>query len=144
MSNKCPNREIYMVANKNCWLTWWHKAVHWIWQWCHESMESTSAACWCWWCNGVRKVFLALFGPLSLNTTVCLSIAAEHVHGQNGIMAKVDRLLLPPWPPLHHVTKKLISWIWQWVQLISAASPVTRSGSSRAHLGCGRAGDWRC
>ncbi len=37
---------------------------------------------WCWWCNGVGGIFLAQLVPTEhcLNTTVYLSIVADHVH----------------------------------------------------------------
>ncbi len=38
-----------------------------------------SGSGWCWWCNGVGGIFLAHFEH-HLNTTVYLSIVADHVH----------------------------------------------------------------
>ncbi len=36
---------------------------------------------------------------------------------------------------------RLVSWIWQWVHFTQMASPVPRSQSNRAPLGCGGTGD---
>ncbi len=50
--------------------------------WIHPALSQGSG--W-WWCNGVRDIFLAHFGPLvpikhRLNATVYLSIVADHDH----------------------------------------------------------------
>ncbi len=48
---------------------------------------------WCWWCNGVGGIFLAQLVPIGhrLNTTVYLSIVADHIHP---FMTTVNHLLM--------------------------------------------------
>ncbi len=102
---------------------------------------------WCWWCNGVGDIFLAHFGPLvpiehRLNTTVYLSIVADHVHP---FMTTVYHLLMyfqqdnAPSQSSDHL--RLVSWTWRWVHFTQMSSTVTRSQSNRAPLGCGGTGD---
>ncbi len=99
---------------------------------------------WWWWCNGVGGgIFLAHFGPLvpiehRLNTTVYLSIVADHVHP---FMTTVYHLLMyfqqdnAPSQSSNHL--RLVSWTWRWVNFPQMASTVPRSQSNRAPLGCG-------
>ncbi len=94
----------------------------------------------CWWCNGVGDIFLAHFAPIEhrLNTTVYLSIVADHVHP---FMTTVYHLLMyfqqdnAPSQSSNHL--RLVSWTWQWVHFTQMSSTVTRSQSNRAPLGCG-------
>ncbi len=81
---------------------------------------------WCWWCNGVRDIFLAHFRCLSTNW------ASFKCHR----LPKYCR-----WPFLSNVLcyknhLKLGSWTWKWVHCTQMASTVTRSQSNKTPLGC--------
>ncbi len=117
--------------------------------WCKRTWKHGSilpclngSGCW-WWCNGVGDIFLAHLVPIEhcLNTTVYLSIVADHVHP---FMTTVYHLLMTTSSRIiHHITNhlRLVSWTWQWVHFTQMSSTVTRSQSNRAPLGCGGTGD---
>ncbi len=73
-----------------------------------------------------------------LNTTVYLSIVADHVHP---FITTVYHLLMyfqqdnAASQSSNHL--RLVSWTWQWVHFTQMASTVTRSQSNRAPVGCG-------
>ncbi len=95
---------------------------------------------WWWGCNGVGIFSWHTLVPIEhrLNTTVFLSIVADHVHP---FMTTVYHLLMyfqqdnAPSQSSNHL--RLVSWTWQWVHFTQMASTVTRSQSNRAPLGCG-------
>ncbi len=87
-------------------------------------------------------------GPLvsiehCLNTTVYLSIVADHVHP---FMTTVYPSSDATSSRIMHMSQssnhlRLVSWTWQWVHFTQMASTVTRSQSNRAPLGCSGTGD---
>ncbi len=98
------------------------------------------SGCW-WWCNGGGDIFVARFVPSEhcLNTTVYLSIVADHVHP---FMISVPSSDDTSSRIMHHVTKLKSSQTgFLNMTMSSLYSTVTRSQSNRASLGCGGTGD---
>ncbi len=103
---------------------------------------------WWWWCNGVKGILLAHFGPLRTNSALfkrhslpeyycwpCPSLYDYSVPSSDGYFQQDNA----PSQSSNHL--RLDSWTWQWVHFTQMASTVTRSQSNRASLWCGGTGD---
>lgn len=87
-----------------------------------------------WWCNAVKVIFLAHFGPFSTNWA--LSLSQDCCCPYPSLCDHSAPILWVHWRfeccGSYHL--KMVSWTWQWVQI---ASTFTKSQSSSAPLGCG-------